>query len=106
MRAERGERMKPKRKTVKVEVVYWECNVSEHRHKTYEAALNCMAIRKNTVKGDKKWTELNLKTVLEQRRQGMTYREIGDRWGGLSVTRVGQIVRQAERMEAKSRRND
>jgi hypothetical protein len=49
------------------------------------------------------WTDADRRAVLDGRAAGLTYRELGARFGGMSVERMRQVVRKSERLRAAGR---
>ncbi|OGT89256.1 MAG: hypothetical protein A2286_14140 [Gammaproteobacteria bacterium RIFOXYA12_FULL_61_12] len=89
--------MKPKL----VRVEYWDCGSADHRHKTEDAALDCIAKRgkrtpPNT--GARKWTNEACAAVLAEHRAGARQCDLAKSLG-LSPERVRRVLAKAEQLD-------
>lgn len=93
--------MKPKLKAELVRVEYWDCGNPDHRHKTEDVALACIAKREartalNT--GARKWTNEAYAAVLAEHRAGARQCDLAKSLD-LSRERVRQVLAKAARLE-------
>jgi len=93
--------MKPKLKAELVRVEYWDCGNPDHRHKTEDVALACIAKREartalNT--GARKWTNEAYAAVLAEHRAGARQCDMAKSLS-LSPERVRQVLAKAARLE-------
>ena len=68
---------KPKATWHTIHVKYWSCHNPEHRHKSESVAEGCIGKQKNKSAPQRHWDRAALKNVLEMKRAGLTYTEIG-----------------------------
>ena len=93
--------MKPKLTNELVRVEYWDCGNPDHRHKTEDVALACIAKREkrkalNT--SARKWTNDAYLALLAEHRAGAKQCDLAKRLG-LSSQRVGQVLVRAGWLE-------
>ncbi len=89
--------MKPEKITI--EVIRWSCSNPEHRHRTQEVAQRCIDTKSKPKRETNIWTKENLKSILADRRSGMTYKKIGEKWRGISAQQAACVVYRAEHRE-------
>lgn len=107
--------MRPQLKTETITVEYWDCGNPDHRHKTSDTARACITRRdrRGLSFGDGKkrkdfylkWTNETYAKLLEKHRSGIATSELADELK-LSITRVGQIIRNAKSVELAAMSTD
>ena len=100
--------MKPKLKTELVLVEYWDCGNPDHRHKTEDVALACIAKREARTAlnaGARKWTNEAYAAVLAEHRAGARQCELAKSLG-LSPERVREVLAKAARLERAAKSTD
>jgi hypothetical protein len=92
--------MKPQvtRRVEVIEVEYWDCGCSKHRHLTREVALRCAEKLARATKSGAAWTDNATLAVLAEHRGGKTMAAIAAE-RGVSRNRIHQVCKQAERIE-------
>jgi len=97
--------MEPKKRTIFIEVEYWDCGNDAHRHKTKEVAKKCIARNANKTPLPPK--EVNYKRYIHAAKaaiNGATFKEAGEDIGVCSG-RAQQIMRKILRMSLHPSRN-
>jgi hypothetical protein len=75
--------MKPTKKHRVIEVEYWDCGIAKHSHKTEAVAQSCIdkQKQKKTTKKNNSWTKEKRLELVKLRDSGLTFDEIGYRYG-------------------------
>lgn len=85
--------MKPVMRKIRTEIIYWDCGIPAHRHKTEEFAQNCMA--RNSGRKPRLSIEMlraRWITIVRLAMAGRTWQEIGDATG-ISARRARVLMR-------------
>lgn len=90
--------MKIKTKTIQV----FDCGIADHNHTTETAALRCIRQQEGKKRiAPRRATDDRLRQVLELRRAGKTFKEIGEIIDPpVSAGRAGQLYEKAWRRES------
>jgi len=90
--------MNPERKTEfqVIEKMYWSCVNQDHRHRTYETAMECIkeTLRPKTIQ--KRWDKDQLIAFLEDRNNGKTIAQLA-RDNGMSNTNMFRLLNKAQK---------
>lgn len=83
--------MQSKRTSELVEVFYWNCAVSEHRHKTQAVAQACIKKTSTPKEARRKWTKSMMADLLDAVLKGDSWKYAGSQFGvsGGRATHVG-----------------
>lgn len=91
--------MKTKLITEVVEVNYWTCLDSTHKHKTQDVAQACIDHTLRDKHTTNTWTADKYKEVLERwRAGGITKRALGKLYN-VTGNRIAEVIKKAERLE-------
>jgi len=94
---------KPKKKIKTIRKVYWDCGIEEHSHGTERIAYFCMEKRaraKAFVSRKNIWTKAALLSLLAANKAGEKQCVLARKYG-VSPSRMGQLINQAERVWQK-----
>jgi len=96
-----AKKLKPELKSQLITVIYWSCGDPDHRHRSEQIALDCIAKReraKVNAASTVRWNKSMLAAVLARFRDGHKKSAIA-RELGLSHSRISQVIAKAERLE-------
>lgn len=83
--------MKTSKVTKIVRVECWSCTIDKHKHRSKEAAENCIKLKSQKTAAEMvRWTNSELANVCEAILRGETYKYVGKRYG-ISASRLAQV---------------
>ena len=75
--------MRPIKKKLVVEVVYWDCGHPDHQHKSEKMAAECIKKRERSAKRAPhvEWSDENRKKIIQMNESGFSLEEIRKEFG-------------------------
>ncbi len=95
--------METKKELELVEVEYWTCNNTDHRHKTKDVAQRCIDKASTPKKAPKRWSKAALFSLLDKKLAGENMAKLA-REMGMTSTNMHRLTYKADRIRQQEKR--